>query len=128
MTSPTTTPTWSAGACLYSSVSRYISNPLLINGYKFDLRVYVLVTSFEPLRVYVYKEGLVRFATEPYNETFEECRFWGPKSKYAHLTNYSINKKSDKFVQNEVCARAFTCCIARALRRTMWATSGASPR
>ena len=47
-----------------SIISRYVTNPLLINGYKFDLRIYVVVTCYEPLRIYVYKEGLARFATE----------------------------------------------------------------
>jgi hypothetical protein len=66
-----------------------------LNGLKFDLRVYVMVTSFEPLRIYVYNEGLARFASEPYHHpgTTKE-------SKYAHLTNYSINKRNEKFVQN----------------------------
>ena len=77
-------------------ISRYISNPLLINGHKFDLRLYVVVTSFEPLKIYIFKEGLARFASEPYV---------GSKinkdNMFVHLTNYSINKKNDKFVQNE---------------------------
>jgi tubulin polyglutamylase TTLL5 len=42
---------------------RYIDNPMLIDGYKFDLRIYVAITSMHPLRVYIYKEGLARFAT-----------------------------------------------------------------
>ena len=76
-------------------VSRYIDNPLLLNGLKFDLRVYVLVTSFEPLRIYVYNEGLARFASEPYHDP-ETTK----NTKYAHLTNYSINKKNERYVQN----------------------------
>lgn len=47
-------------------MSHYVNNPYLINGYKFDLRIYVGITSINPLWVYVYEEGLVRFATSKY--------------------------------------------------------------
>jgi tubulin polyglutamylase TTLL4 len=46
--------------------SKYICKPHLINGFKYDLRVYVLVSCYDPLRVYMYNDGLVRFATEKY--------------------------------------------------------------
>lgn len=67
----------------------------MINSHKFDLRLYVLVTSYEPLRVYVYKEGLARFASESYSTKAAKS------NQYMHLTNYSINKKNENFVANE---------------------------
>ncbi|CAG9323870.1 unnamed protein product [Blepharisma stoltei] len=75
-------------------ISQYIENPLLINDLKFDMRIYVLVTCYEPLRIYVYEEGLARFASEPYSLSQK-------KNRFSHLTNYSLNKKNDKFIQNQ---------------------------
>lgn len=44
-------------------VCEYIAHPHLLNGFKYDLRLYVFITSYEPLTIYLYQEGLVRFAT-----------------------------------------------------------------
>ncbi|XP_068607715.1 tubulin polyglutamylase TTLL5 [Brachionichthys hirsutus] len=74
-------------------VSRYINNPLLIDEFKFDMRLYVLVTSYDPLLIYVYEEGLARFATVKYDRTPKSI-----KNTFMHLTNYSLNKKSSDYV------------------------------
>jgi tubulin polyglutamylase TTLL5 len=47
-------------------VCEYVANPLLLNGYKFDMRIYVAITCINPLRLYIYEEGLARFATFKY--------------------------------------------------------------
>uniref|UniRef100_A0A3Q2ZHX2 Tubulin--tyrosine ligase-like protein 5 n=1 Tax=Kryptolebias marmoratus TaxID=37003 RepID=A0A3Q2ZHX2_KRYMA len=74
-------------------VSRYINNPLLIDEFKFDVRLYVLVTSYDPLLIYVYEEGLARFATVKYDRASTSI-----KNTFMHLTNYSLNKKSSDYV------------------------------
>lgn len=70
-------------------VSEYIQKPLCIDGFKFDFRIYVLVTSFAPLRAFVYKEGLARFATESYSNYTQNV--------YSHLTNATLNKHTSKW-------------------------------
>ena len=77
-------------------VQKYIGEPYLIDKKKFDLRIYVLVSSFDPLRAYVFEEGLVRFATSDY----VGAKSSNIKNRYMHLTNYSVNKKSQNFVRN----------------------------
>ncbi|XP_032955883.1 tubulin polyglutamylase TTLL13 isoform X2 [Rhinolophus ferrumequinum] len=76
---------------------QYISKPFLIDGFKFDMRIYVLITSCDPLRIFMYEEGLARFATMPYveptcNNLQEVCM---------HLTNYAINKHNENFVRDD---------------------------
>ena len=76
---------------------RYLHKPYLIDKLKFDLRIYVLVTGMNPLRAYIYHEGLARFATEEYNSPLGS----NLNDLCMHLTNYAINKDSDDFVFNE---------------------------
>lgn len=57
----------------------------MINGYKFDLRIYVIVTSVNPLEVFLYKEGFARFSTIPFSLDPTD-----KGNKYIHLTNVSI--------------------------------------
>ena len=77
-------------------MSQYISNPHLIDGLKYDLRIYILVTSFEPLKIFMFKEGLVRFATQKYSNNPKNL-----EKRFIHLTNYSVNKKADDYVKND---------------------------
>lgn len=77
-------------------VQRYITNPCLLhNETKFDLRVYVLITSVVPLRVYLYDDGLVRFASDKYSTSEKDF-----SNQFIHLTNYSVNKNHLNYVPN----------------------------
>ena len=53
------------------------------------------MTGFDPLKIYLNKEGLVRFATQKYTNSQKAT-----DKRYIHLTNYSINKKNEDYVKN----------------------------
>jgi len=77
-------------------VQRYMHRPHLLDGFKYDLRLYVLLSSVRPLRCFLFREGLVRVCTQKYaplEKNMGDVRM--------HLTNYSINKDSEAFVQPE---------------------------
>lgn len=78
------------GRCV---VQHYMSRPFLIDGYKFDLRVYILITSVEPLSAFMFREGLARFCTEEYQKPTQK----NMESSFMHLTNYAINKTNGCF-------------------------------
>ena len=68
-------------------VQRYIENPLLVGGKKFDLRIYALVTSFNPLVCYLYCSGFARFTGFRYSSSAKKLG-----ESYMHLTNVAIQK------------------------------------
>ena len=72
-------------------ITKYLYNPHLIKGYKYDLRFHGLVSTIKPLKLYLYNEGLVRLASEKYNFSVSD-----PHNKYSFLTNLFINKKNKK--------------------------------
>eukprot|EP00347_Sterkiella_histriomuscorum_P023762 403333471 len=74
-------------------VQRYIKTPLLLEGKKFDLRIYVLIKGYDPVEAYICEEGLARFCTQDYKPPTRE----NLKNMFIHLTNYSLNKNSENY-------------------------------
>jgi len=75
---------------------RYVHRPFLLDGFKFDLRLYVLVSGCDPLRIFLHRRGLVRLASEPYVEPVGK----NLSQNMIHLTNYAINKLNPNFEEN----------------------------
>lgn len=83
-------------------VQEYLKDPLLLDGKKFDLRIYVMITqigSYPDTQniAFIAEEGLVRLCTENYEQP-EQSNL---HNLLSHLTNFSLNKLSDKFVNSE---------------------------
>ncbi|MBN3309071.1 TTLL9 polyglutamylase, partial [Amia calva] len=69
---------------------RYIEDPYLISGRKFDLRVYVLVSSYVPLKAWLYRDGFARFSNTRFSLSSID-------DQYVHLTNVAIQKTAPDY-------------------------------
>ncbi|CAN0145335.1 unnamed protein product, partial [Discosporangium mesarthrocarpum] len=69
---------------------QYISNPYLIGGKKFDLRMFVLVTAFRPLTVYTYRNGFARFSSARFRQGVLQIPH---KNDLMHLTNHAVQRR-----------------------------------
>lgn len=78
-------------------VQRYLHKPYLIDDLKFDLRIYVLLVGVNPLRAFIYKEGMARFSVEQYCSP----NIGNLKNLYMHLTNYAINKDHEDYEEGD---------------------------
>ena len=81
--------------CNQTIIQKYIENPLVINGRKFDIRQWVLVTDLNPLTIWLFETPYVRFGAENYHiDDF--------KNVFSQLTGNSIAKHSEKFNTGEI--------------------------
>lgn len=74
-------------------VQKYIENPLLIKGHKFDIRMWVLVDHLG--NYYMFEEGYLRFTSLPYKLNGSTIN-----DNFMHLTNHSLQKYSPNYSQN----------------------------
>ena len=80
--------------CCYEDYvcQRYIDNPMLVCGRKFDLRIYALCLSYVPLKVYLYRDGFTRFSNTRFSMSKDDL-----SNNYIHLTNHSIQKQDASY-------------------------------
>mmetsp|Transcript_17769 Transcript_17769/g.44427 ORF Transcript_17769/g.44427 Transcript_17769/m.44427 type:complete len:901 (+) Transcript_17769:1037-3739(+) len=69
---------------------KYIENPQIINRKKFDVRQWVLISSFNPMGVWFYDNAYLRFSFDDYDKSDVSNRF-------AHLTNNSVAKYAENY-------------------------------
>ncbi|EPY31550.1 tubulin tyrosine ligase protein [Angomonas deanei] len=92
---------------------RYIHNPHLVGGKKYDLRIYVLVESYNPLTVWLHRTGFARFCHQRYSLDDIDNTF-------IHVTNVAVQKTNPKYTAMSGCKFGI-----RNLRTIITATHGA---
>ena len=79
-------------------IQKYLESPLLYNGRKFDIRIWVLFTysgkDNNNYSVYVFKEGHLKACSDEFNIDNDNL--------FIHLTNYSVQKYNKNFSKSEI--------------------------
>ena len=111
---------------------RYLTDPLLLEGKKSELRVYWMIASLEPLRVLMFDEGTVRLTTEKFSlvdldnplvhvtNTYQQKKHSGNQSEdelkwtFADLQNYlhrDLGVAGPEFIESELKPRIGNCLL-----------------
>lgn len=83
---------------VYLSIAQEYIESFLVNNTKFDLRVYCLVASIDPLRIYVYRGGVARFCSKPVDNDDD-------KSVFSQITNTAVNRNNPELAGIESITR-----------------------
>ena len=80
--------------CEHIILQKYLEKPLLYQGRKFDIRIWILLIANQENFVYIFKQGHLKATCSEFdiNST----------SLYIHLTNYSVQKHNDDFSKKEI--------------------------
>jgi hypothetical protein len=92
---------------------KYLERPLLVQARKFDIRQWVLVTSWAPLEAWAYAKPYLRFCAVPFS--LEESNV---ADRFAHLSNNSVQKHCEvSCPARELSAACFTRSSLSLIRR-----------
>eukprot|EP00440_Ansanella_granifera_P008508 gb/GFBE01009215.1/.p1 GENE.gb/GFBE01009215.1/~~gb/GFBE01009215.1/.p1 ORF type:complete len:524 (+),score=91.49 gb/GFBE01009215.1/:1-1572(+) len=89
-------------SCPRSIMQHYIANPLLIGGYKFHMRIHLVITNLDPLEAFVQENGQCLFATKPY--TLASKTLGDDFDPPVHVTNMGLNatpENKDNFLKRK---------------------------
>jgi hypothetical protein len=68
-------------------VQEYLASPHLLDGHKYSLRCYLLVTSLEPLCAWLFDDGFCKLASRPFSLAGND-----KVDRFRHLTNPDVLK------------------------------------
>ena len=80
--------------CEYILIQKYLEKPLLYQGRKFDIRIWVMFITNKAKEVYIFKEGHLKASSLKYNSDSNDL--------FVHLTNYSVQKYNINFSKIEI--------------------------